>query len=294
LNFIIALVSLKFSLTSLIIGDHVSNKTRADTIKQKKKWDDAAKSWVEFVRSGKNYYAEYLNGPALKRMIGNVRGKKVLDIGCGEGYFSRFFAKAGGEVVGIDLSEALIEAAKEEEERHTLGVKYFAVDAADLSMLGPEVIDVAYCHFVLEDMPDYEGAIAEVSRVLKTAGRFVIVMEHPCFSIWSLGKKMIGGWETSVREDGSREYLYYRIEDYFRRHSYAYEWKHDRLPSSFVTTGFHRTLSDYANALTKHGLVITRLDEPKPLKKGVKVHPPMKKHDRIPQSLIIEATKMVP
>jgi ubiquinone/menaquinone biosynthesis C-methylase UbiE len=284
---------LKFPSAFLIICGCMSNKTRADTIKQKKKWDEAAESWVEFVRSGKNYYAEYLNGPALKRIIGNVEGKKVLDVGCGEGYFSRFFAKAGAEIVGIDLSEALIKAAKEEEERHPLGVKYFAADAADLSVLGSEVFDIVYCHFVLEDMPDYEGAIAEISRVLKTGGRFVVVMEHPCFSTWSLGKKMIGGWETCVREDGSKEYLYYRIEDYFRRHSYAYEWKHDRLPFSFMTTGFHRTLSDYVNALTKHRLVITRLDEPKPLRKGVSVHPPMKKHYRIPQSLIIEATKIV-
>ena len=48
-----------------------------------KRWNDAAESWVEFVRSGKNYYSEYLNGPALKRMIGDVEGKTVLDIGCG-------------------------------------------------------------------------------------------------------------------------------------------------------------------------------------------------------------------
>jgi len=270
----------------------MSSRLKAETVKQKKQWNKAAKIWVEFVRSGKNYYAEYLNGPALKQMVGSVKGKQVLDIGCGEGYFSRFFAKAGAEVVGIDLSEALIKAAEEEEERNHLGVKYFAVDAANLNMLDSEIFDIAYSHMAMGDIPDYEGTIAEVSRVLKTRGRFVIVMAHPCFSIRTLNGKIIGDWETRLREDGSKEYLYYWARDYFRRHIYAWEWKHNRLSSSFVTEGFHRTLSDYVNALIKHGLIVTRLDEPKPLEKGVRVHPPMKKHYRAPQSLVIEATKM--
>ena len=48
----------------------------------RKQWDEAAESWVEFVRSCKDYYREYLNGPALKLMIGDIEGKRVLDIGC--------------------------------------------------------------------------------------------------------------------------------------------------------------------------------------------------------------------
>jgi len=259
----------------------------------KKQWNDGAESWVEFVRSGKNYYSEYLNGPALKRMIGDVKGKKMLDMGCGEGCFSRFFAKAGAKVTGIDLSDALIKAAVEEEERHPLGVKYFAANAADLNMLESESFDVAFSYMALLDIRDYEGAISEASRVLKTRGRFVVLMEHPCFTLFRvLDGKAVTGWETRVREDGSKEYPYYWIADYLQRHTYTVEWKHDRLKSSFKTTGFHRTLSDYVNALIKHGLAVTGLDEPQPLKEGVKVHPSMKKHDRVPQSIVIEATKI--
>jgi 2-polyprenyl-3-methyl-5-hydroxy-6-metoxy-1,4-benzoquinol methylase len=259
----------------------------------RKQWNEGAESWVEFVRSGKNYYSEYLNGPALKRMIGDIEGKKALDMGCGEGYCSRFFAKAGAEVTGIDLSEALIKAAVEEEERNPLGIKYFAADVANLNMLESESFDVAFCYMALLDIRNYEGAISEASRVLKTGGRFVVLIEHPCFTLFRvLDGKVVSGWETRVREDGSKEYVYYWIADYLRRHSYTVEWKHDRLPSSFVTTGFHRPLSDYVNALTKHGLAITGLDEPQPLEEGVRVHPPMKKHYRVPQSMVIEATKI--
>jgi SAM-dependent methyltransferase len=99
-----------------MIGAFMRKTQKVNSVEQKEQWDKAAKSWVEFVRSGKNYYAEYLSGPALKRMVGNVKGKRVLDIGCGEGYFLRFFAKAGAKVIGIDLSESLIKAAMEEED----------------------------------------------------------------------------------------------------------------------------------------------------------------------------------
>lgn len=257
----------------------------------RQQWNEAAKTWVEFIRSGKNYYSEYLNGPALKRIVGSVKGKAVLDIGCGEGCFSRFFAKVGAKVVGIDISEGLIRAAVEEEQEHPLGVKYFAADAANLGMLKSESFDVAFCYMALMDIRDYEGAIREASRVLKTRGRFVVVMEHPCFATRFMDGKMVSGWETITHDDGSKEYVRYWIEDYFQRNSYSFEWRHDRLSSSFVTTAFHRTLSDYVNTLIKQGFMITRFDEPQPTEEGVRVHTPMKKHYRVPQSIIIDSTK---
>lgn len=261
----------------------------------KKRWDEFADSWIEFVRSGKNYYMEYMNGPALKRRIGDVEGKKVLDMGCGEGCWSKFFAKEGAEVTGIDLSDALVKAAIEEEKRHSLGIKYFVADAADLNMLESESFDLVFSFMALMDIRNYQRAISEASRVLKKGGRLVVVIEHPCFEMGRvLDGKVVGGWETRLNKDGSKEYLYYWVADYLREHSYIFEWRHDRLSSSFVTTAFHRPLSDYVNALTKAGLVITGLDEPQPLEKGVNIHPPMKKHYRVPQSVVIEAIKMSP
>jgi ubiquinone/menaquinone biosynthesis C-methylase UbiE len=260
----------------------------------KRQWNEAAESWVRFVREGKNYYSKYLNGPALEKMIGRVEGKKLLDIGCGEGFFSRFFARAGAKVTSVDISDSLINEAVEEEERRPLGVKYFAADAANLGILESESFDIAFCYMALMDIQDYEGTISEVSRILKTQGKFVVLIEHPCFvRSRVLDGKIVCDWKKSVREDGSEEYVHYWISDYFTRHSYNTEWKHNRLPSSFVTTGFHRTLSDYVNAMTKCGLVITKFDEPQPLQQGVRLHSPMKKHCRIPHSIAIEATKTV-
>ena len=71
-------------------------------------WDIAVGSWVEFVRTGKDHYREHMNGPSLKRLISDANGKRMLDVACGEGYFSRYFARAGAEVVGVDFSEEMI------------------------------------------------------------------------------------------------------------------------------------------------------------------------------------------
>jgi len=258
----------------------------------RKQWNEAARSWVEFIRSGKNYYSEFLNGPALRRAMGKVEEKQVLDIGCGEGYFSRLFARLGAKVTAVDISENLIRAAIEEEERHPLGIRYIASDAADLRMLESHSFDAAFCYMALHDIEDYEGAISEASRILKAGAKFVIVMEHPCFNTRFMNGKMVAGWETQVGTDGSKEHMYYRVENYLRRHSYTFEWKHDRLPSSFVTTGFHRTLSDYFNALTSRGFIVTSLEEPQPTEEGARVHRPMKKHYRVPHSIVFEAKRL--
>jgi ubiquinone/menaquinone biosynthesis C-methylase UbiE len=82
----------------------------------------------------------------------------------------------------------------EEEERHPLGVKYFVADAANMNMLESESFDIAFCYMAMMDIQDYEGAISEASRVLKTGGRFVVLMEHPCFTLFRVldGKAMSG------------------------------------------------------------------------------------------------------
>jgi len=83
----------------------------------KKEWNDAAESWVEFVRKGKDYYRDELNNPATFELIGDVKGKRVLDLACGEGYITRILATKGAKVTGVDFSEKLIELARREEER---------------------------------------------------------------------------------------------------------------------------------------------------------------------------------
>jgi len=71
----------------------------------KKEWNDAAESWVDFVRKGKDYYRDELNNPATFGLTGDVRDRLVLDLACGEGYNTRILARKGAKVAGVDFSE---------------------------------------------------------------------------------------------------------------------------------------------------------------------------------------------
>jgi len=240
----------------------------------KKEWNEAIESWVDFVRQGKDYYRDELNNPAAFRLIGNVRGRLVLDLACGEGYNTRILARKGARVTGVDFSEEMIELAREEEAKEKLGIKYSVADASDLKEFSGNQFDLVTCFMSLHNIKDYEKAMSEVVRVLKKGGRFVFSIPHPCF-------------ETIV-EEGKRISVSTR---YFRAAQYSVQWNMERLIKPFRTTSFHRTLTDYFDALYKNKLFVSRLVEPKPTEKGLRNHPALRKVLMRPQSIIIESVK---
>jgi 2-polyprenyl-3-methyl-5-hydroxy-6-metoxy-1,4-benzoquinol methylase len=71
----------------------------------RKQWNNLADYWISQVRDREQLWRDFLNAPVFKKMVGDVQGLRLLDMACGEGYFSRFYAKAGADVTGIDISE---------------------------------------------------------------------------------------------------------------------------------------------------------------------------------------------
>jgi len=240
----------------------------------KKQWDDAAESWVDFVRNGKDYYRDELNNPAAFRLIGNVRGKHVMDLACGEGYNTRILARKGAKVVGVDFSVKLVHLARKDETKEKLGIDYHVADAANLSGFASDRFDLVTCFMALQDIRHYKGAVSEAARVLKNRGRFVFSIPHPCFEMVSYRGNRI-----------STTKVYFRAgEDHIR-------WKMDRLLKPFETTSFHRTLTDYFKVLHENKLFVTRLVEPQPTKLGITRHPPLEQVLLRPHSVVIEARK---
>jgi len=240
----------------------------------KKEWNDAAESWVDFVRRGKDYYRDELNNPATFGLIGDVRDRLVLDLACGEGYNTRILARKGAKVTGVDFSEKLIELAKREEAKEKLDICYRVLDATDLKEFSSNHFDLVACFMSLQDIENYKKAIFEVARVLKNLGRFVFSVPHPCF-----GTIIVDGKRTSA------------ARRYFGAVKYPVQWKMERLAKPFRTTSFHRTLTDYFDALYKSRLFVLRLVEPRPTRKGLQKYPPLREVLVRPQSVIIESVK---
>jgi 2-polyprenyl-3-methyl-5-hydroxy-6-metoxy-1,4-benzoquinol methylase len=245
-------------------------------------WENGAKTWnANYGKYGDAYRRNIFN-PTLFPLIGKVKGKKVLDAGCGAGYLSRLLAEKGAMVTGIDLSQKFIDIAKDYEKKKPLDIRYEQGNIANLSRFPSTYFDLVVSVYVLCDVRDGKKAIQEIARVLKNKGRFIFLIEHPCFS-WQAG-----GWER-VPKDSQRteDCCYFKVDNYFRRGTLQSQW--GELP---ILLSFHRTLSDYFRYLIDSGFQLRKLIEPRPLRKSLRRHPrEWDREDRIPPVLIIEAVK---
>jgi FkbM family methyltransferase len=115
-------------------------------------WDSALESWVNFVREGKDFYREEMNNPAFFNLLGNVRGKRILDLACGEGSNTRTLAKKGARVVGVDFSKRMIELARQEEKRDGLGIKYYvSARARRRVFMGASVVEAYGLKYLIDE-----------------------------------------------------------------------------------------------------------------------------------------------
>lgn len=247
-----------------------------------KRWDTGADVWdAGYTKYGDSYRRVIFN-PALFPLIGNVRGKRVFDAGCGTGYLCRLLAERGARVTGVDLSKKFIEIAREYEKKKPLGITYHHEDLSRVPQLTSSSFDLIVSVYVLCDVRDYVQAIGECARILKYRGRFILLIEHPCFS-WGGG-----GWEH-VPADSQRteDRRFFKVDNYFLRRTEQCQW--GKLP---VLLTFYRPLSDYFHALKKHGFAVLDLIEPRPQRKALRMRPRnWDSEDRVPPVLIIEAVK---
>lgn len=115
------------------------------------------------------------------KLIGNVRGKKVVDMACGEGHYTRMLRKAGAtEVVGLDISERMIELAHTEEAQDQLGIDYRVQDIR--AVVARQDFDLAVSAYLLVYARS-RGELAEmcsgIANLVRPGGRFVTINTNP-------------------------------------------------------------------------------------------------------------------
>src|SRR5262245_6614463 len=131
----------------------------------RREWRELAPAWIKESRYGRNAIREGLLDPPMFEACGNVEDLKILDCGCGEGRFARKLVQRGAQyVLGVDLCEPMIEAAKDlqcSRDEYRLG------DVQDLSFIHDETFDVAVSYLNQCDIPDFEANTRHSFRVLK-------------------------------------------------------------------------------------------------------------------------------
>ena len=113
------------------------------------------------------------------RLLGDLRGKRVLDLGCGTGSAAIAFARQGGIVIALDTNDARLARARARAEQAEVKVEWRTGDLADLAFLRAESIDAAFASSSVAEVDDAARLFRQVQRVLKPNGAFVFSYAHP-------------------------------------------------------------------------------------------------------------------
>lgn len=231
-------------------------------------WNRVADDWA--AHAATNDYRNQFLMPRTLGLLGDVRGKRVLDLGCGEGGYARELARRGAQVVAVDGSARLIELAQAQP---AAGVEYRCRNAA--ALFGIEgAFDLVLAAMSLMDVQDYPGAIREAHRVLKPGGELFMSVLHPCFTT------SIARWAR--RPDGELEM--FEVDRYFDRVS----WE-ERVTEKFAdtVTRRHRPLTDMMGVPLAAGFVLREFIEPEPDDAELALSRRFRKQKRIPYFLFL-------
>jgi SAM-dependent methyltransferase len=179
----------------------------------------------------------YYERPATLSLIGDVREKSILDLGCGPGAYARRLAESGVRVTAVDANEKMLAHA-----RRRVGGKaafHLANMEEPLDFLAEESFDGVLSALAVTYVRDHKPLFAEVRRVLRPGGWFVFSTEHPFFS-----------------------YAYFKAEDYFETREVSCEWT--GFGEKVLMKSYYHSLGEISAALSDNGFVIERILEPKP------------------------------
>lgn len=252
-------------------------------------WGGVSDWYDELLKTDGDSYQAQVILPNLLRLLDLKAGIRVLDLACGQGFFSKAFAEAGARVIGADISPELIEKAKKNAPKAE-----FAVSSADSLDFPDKSFDIITINLAIQNIENVKGVFSESFRLLRPTGRLFIVMNHPAFRI---PKKSSWNFDENAKKQ------YRRIDSYLSESKEKIDMNPggaDNIDGGGTNTkkftvSFHRPLQFYFKLLNNAGFSITRLEEWISDKKS-QAGPRQKEEDRIrkefPMFLFLEAKKI--
>jgi SAM-dependent methyltransferase len=197
------------------------------------------------------HYGPDLPSERELRLLGDVRGKRVLDLGCGTGQASITLARQGAHAIAIDSSAARLAEGRARAEAEEVRLEWHPGDLADLAFLRAESIDLAVSFGALGEVEDLDRVLRQVHRVVRPGGAFVFSYEHPLAL-------------CAARDDGPQGSLPLGRREV--RRSYF-----DRAPLAIERDGekvslYPRTIADVFTAAGRAGFRVDVIVEPEPLR----------------------------
>lgn len=198
-----------------------------------------AKKYAEII-DVKPHNAEY-ERPGLLRIMPDVKGKMVLDAGCGSGSLTKWLLDHGASVIGVDASPHMLEQA-----RKTLkdeAVLRLHDLRKPLDFIEDDSMDIVASSLVLHYLPEVEPVFCEFHRILRPGGYLVFSIGHPF-----------------------TEFVERPSDNYYRVEVTSFDWT-GFTDEPVTVPGYRRPLEGYTEALARAGFCIERLTEPVPTRR---------------------------
>lgn len=211
--------------------------------------------------------------PAIRAMLPPLAGKRVVDLGCGFGWASRWMRDEGAaSVLGVDLSRNMIARAKADTADPAIDYRIADLETLEL----PEgAFDLAYSALAFHYVKDFRRLMGMIHKALAANGDLVFTIEHPVFMAaarphWIVDDEGRRSWPVNGYSiEGERR------TDWFAKGVLKY----------------HRTLATTLNALIEAGFRLRRVEEFAPTREQVAEMPELAKELERPMMLLVSASK---
>lgn len=230
-------------------------------------WSSVPQSAIDAYGEQGDFVKEHLINGHVLRMLGDLRGRRILDAGCGDGYLSRLLHRQGARVVGVEPAQALIDRARQIEGAQPQGITYLQADLSERPELG-SAFDAVVCSMVLMAIPDWRPVMAACVEALVAGGTYIFSITHPAF------EQLRPTW---------LEHGEYRTGGYLADYEIAGTYAPD----------FHRPISAYLNELVALGCCLTEFAEPglDPAVAAQSGIPGIESHVDLPNFLVVASTR---
>ncbi len=240
-----------------------------------KQWEDVYPVWCRHAKN--DPYREHILFPETIRALGDVSGRRILDLGCGNGEYSIMLAEKGGVVDGVDVSQSAIKNAQIKNLNNFNNMpRFHHCNAENLYIFEQGIFDIILCAMSLMDFENYEKVVQEISRVSAKSCVFLASIRHPCF--------LSRNSHWVMCEDKKNEY--YSIENYFGSEYWTEEIGGKEFPFR------HMQLSNYINPILFSGYSLNWIKEPIPNSESINAEPSLHRLLKIPKFLFMHFTKL--
>jgi SAM-dependent methyltransferase len=211
--------------------------------------------------------------PALRAMLPDLRGRRVLDLGCGFGWFCRWAREQGAAtLLGIDVSANMLQRAREMTSDPAIAYARADLESLDLP---DDAHDLAYSSLAFHYVVDIGGLLDRLHRALVAGGSLVFSMEHPIYTA-----PTNPGWVVGA--DGRSTWP---VDGYLREGPRRTNW----LAEGVVKQ--HRTIGTMLGLLLRSGFAISHVEEWRPTDAQIGQRPSLAEELERPMFLLIAARK---